>query len=236
MSWKWTPGFFRPSAWRATASRVPPIGGDPPLHPAVVTRPGCRRDARHCHAYASGGAARARLRARWGQGVLTRLFQGLARDPAKWADGEGYAQGAREAGCRPMSGNFIFQAFPKAKRVSRHYAANPHDSGAGERSRTLDLLITNELLYQLSYTGVSAMPHKWDTAKPAILAQRFSVWQQEIGPGRRVPRTGRRAARPLQWSRRITRRLPFRPIASARAPAASARPRPGWRRCSRPAG
>ena len=26
-------------------------------------------------------------------------------------------------------------------------------SGAGERSRTLDLLITNELLYQLSYTG-----------------------------------------------------------------------------------
>ena len=27
--------------------------------------------------------------------------------------------------------------------------------GAGERNRTLDLLITNELLYQLSYTGVS---------------------------------------------------------------------------------
>ena len=26
--------------------------------------------------------------------------------------------------------------------------------GAGERNRTLDLLITNELLYQLSYTGV----------------------------------------------------------------------------------
>jgi hypothetical protein len=26
-------------------------------------------------------------------------------------------------------------------------------SGAGDRSRTYDLLITNELLYQLSYTG-----------------------------------------------------------------------------------
>ena len=26
--------------------------------------------------------------------------------------------------------------------------------GAGERNRTLDLLITNELLYQLSYTGL----------------------------------------------------------------------------------
>ena len=27
-------------------------------------------------------------------------------------------------------------------------------TGAGERNRTLDLLITSELLYQLSYTGV----------------------------------------------------------------------------------
>ena len=27
------------------------------------------------------------------------------------------------------------------------------DYGAGDRSRTYDLLITNELLYQLSYTG-----------------------------------------------------------------------------------
>ena len=26
--------------------------------------------------------------------------------------------------------------------------------GAGDRSRTYDLLITNELLYQLSYTGM----------------------------------------------------------------------------------
>ena len=40
------------------------------------------------------------------------------------------------------------------------FLANPlihkEKIGAGERSRTLDLLITNELLYQLSYTGVSA--------------------------------------------------------------------------------
>ena len=28
-------------------------------------------------------------------------------------------------------------------------------SGAGERNRTLDLLITSELLYQLSYTGTA---------------------------------------------------------------------------------
>ena len=30
-------------------------------------------------------------------------------------------------------------------------------SGAGERSRTLDLLITSQLLYQLSYTGILEM-------------------------------------------------------------------------------
>ena len=31
-------------------------------------------------------------------------------------------------------------------------------SGAGERTRTPDLLITNQLLYQLSYTSVSPTP------------------------------------------------------------------------------
>jgi hypothetical protein len=34
-----------------------------------------------------------------------------------------------------------------------HFATPPRD-GAGERSRTLDLLITSQLLYQLSYTGI----------------------------------------------------------------------------------
>jgi hypothetical protein len=29
----------------------------------------------------------------------------------------------------------------------------PAQTGAGDRSRTCDLLITNQLLYQLSYTG-----------------------------------------------------------------------------------
>jgi hypothetical protein len=38
-------------------------------------------------------------------------------------------------------------------RVSERYRHNPLNAGAGERSRTLDLLITSELLYQLSYTG-----------------------------------------------------------------------------------
>ena len=32
--------------------------------------------------------------------------------------------------------------------------ATPPKDDAGERSRTLDLLITSQLLYQLSYTGI----------------------------------------------------------------------------------
>ena len=38
--------------------------------------------------------------------------------------------------------------------MSKHVCGvHPGDYGAGDRSRTYDLLITNELLYQLSYTG-----------------------------------------------------------------------------------
>ena len=38
--------------------------------------------------------------------------------------------------------------------MSKHVCGiHPWDYGAGDRSRTYDLLITNELLYQLSYTG-----------------------------------------------------------------------------------
>ena len=40
--------------------------------------------------------------------------------------------------------------------------------GAGEMNRTPDLLITNELLYRLSYTGLVR------EAKPLIIVRRFS--------------------------------------------------------------
>jgi hypothetical protein len=33
-------------------------------------------------------------------------------------------------------------------------SVSPYYSGAGERTRTSDLLITNQLLYHLSYTGI----------------------------------------------------------------------------------
>ena len=36
-----------------------------------------------------------------------------------------------------------------------HIAVTRFILGAGERNRTLDLLITNELLYRLSYTGTA---------------------------------------------------------------------------------
>ncbi len=47
------------------------------------------------------------------------------------------------------------QATPKTKGQSRYGLAFCFNSGAGERNRTLDLLITSELLYQLSYTGAT---------------------------------------------------------------------------------
>ena len=54
---------------------------------------------------------------------------------------------------------------PKSSYIRPYIATTKHNGsapcecqpvdfiGAGERNRTLDLLITNELLYQLSYTG-----------------------------------------------------------------------------------
>ena len=44
------------------------------------------------------------------------------------------------------------EARSQDKGVSDPWLANPQ-SGAGEKSRTPDLRITNALLYQLSYTG-----------------------------------------------------------------------------------
>lgn len=38
----------------------------------------------------------------------------------------------------------------------------PQVSGAGEKSRTPDLRITNALLYQLSYTGLAVGCHRGD--------------------------------------------------------------------------
>ena len=46
-------------------------------------------------------------------------------------------------------------------------------SGADERSRTLDLLITNELLYQLSYIGIGAPDNDPDPAPPSPLLYIF---------------------------------------------------------------
>ena len=49
------------------------------------------------------------------------------------------SQEAQKQGSQPLEVGFVLDS-----------------DGAGERNRTLDLLITNELLYQLSYTGVQA--------------------------------------------------------------------------------
>ena len=46
---------------------------------------------------------------------------------------------------------------PKSKKANPEELAQVLESvGAGDRSRTYDLRITNALLYQLSYTGIGA--------------------------------------------------------------------------------
>ena len=52
------------------------------------------------------------------------------------------------------------------------------DNGAGDRTRTYDLMITNQLLYQLSYTGLlggrdAALTANEDTNKPRLEASNF---------------------------------------------------------------
>lgn len=53
-----------------------------------------------------------------------------------------------------------------AQNVRARSLAGPRRYGAGEKSRTPDLRITNALLYQLSYTGVSRAYSR--AAKPAF--------------------------------------------------------------------
>ena len=48
----------------------------------------------------------------------------------------------------------LFHQDPQKQKVSEHLRFETFAVlGAGERNRTLDLLITSELLYQLSYSG-----------------------------------------------------------------------------------
>ena len=46
--------------------------------------------------------------------------------------------------------------------------------GAGERSRTSDLLITNQLLYQLSYTSLRGLTR---TGERRIIAGNNAMWR-----------------------------------------------------------
>ena len=47
--------------------------------------------------------------------------------------------------------------------------------GAGKRSRTPDLRITNALLYQLSYAGLGA-DYKYSTGGAGVYAESFWFW------------------------------------------------------------
>ena len=65
----------------------------------------------------------------------------------------------------------IYSLLPLATREPTHIELlSPFElraiGGAGGRTRTPDLLITNQLLYQLSYTSVSTLDY-YTTKKPA---------------------------------------------------------------------
>ena len=47
---------------------------------------------------------------------------------------------------------------------------DPSDFGAGEWTRTIDLLITNQLLYQLSYAGAEGRTSKSSMTEARSLA------------------------------------------------------------------
>ena len=162
--------------------------------------------------------------------------QEVFRPDARYESRDGFTGSADRASSQPSS-RFLWwdNCLPEQgenekadPEVGFRFPRSSGEIGAGERSRTLDLLITNELLYQLSYTGVSAMPHKWDTAKPAILAQVFLAWQAWCEISRDVGETPRCRAGAEGRGRRP--RPSVRRAASPRAPAASARPPRGWRR------
>src|SRR5215471_2883449 len=65
-------------------------------------------------------------------------------------------------------------------------SVNPISQGAGSRIRTDDLLITNQLLYQLSYAGISRQvcPSIYDSFRPGqILRQRAGEFSKAIAAG-----------------------------------------------------
>ena len=60
----------------------------------------------------------------------------------------------------PKSLTTDLQSAPFGRSGIRPYEIYKKECGAGGRTRTPDLLITNQLLYRLSYTGVSS--EQWD--------------------------------------------------------------------------
>ncbi len=67
----------------------------------------------------------------------------------------------------PKLARQIYSLIPLATRESHHASRYTSEDGAGTKSRTRDLLITSQLLYQLSYTGRSLL--KWRVYYPATL-------------------------------------------------------------------
>ena len=74
-----------------------------------------------------------------------------------------------------------------------HSGTPPYELGAGRRIRTPDLLITNQLLYRLSYTSASeVLPNsKWYSTKTICSCQAY--FQKTLPPSKLFLRPGRRS-------------------------------------------
>ena len=88
----------------------------------------------------------------------------------------------------------------------------PYEIGAGGRIRTPDLLITNQLLYQLSYTSTTALPLTLDYCiRHSGLCQcLLQKYYRPFGPclfSRRLRRPSAAARRRSVSTRSITQRL-----------------------------
>ncbi len=83
---------------------------------------------------------------------LSYVGQGLRRLAGEWS-------GRRESNPQPTAWKAVTLPLSYSRNILAHGLATlsrssrPGPSGAGERTRTPDRLITNQMLYQLSYAG-----------------------------------------------------------------------------------
>ena len=86
----------------------------------------------------------------------------------------------------------IYSLSPLATREIPHIRFLRESGGAGRRTRTPDLLITNQLLYQLSYTSVSHRARPIIALRPAFVKHFFAPIRDLFYGGEKDGRPGKK--------------------------------------------